>query len=175
MTTFQDLIIAPQEGLDRLIDRLAGLDHSISRLIGAGARLKPAFRKSSILGVAPTLPGLPILLMRRASCRNGLFGRACEGDNGGHAAHPGGDATFWTLLGPWSEELYDSALALPEPTKQLREVWRNDQSWEAFGVARPFSIVHGGLAATDFGKPGGGPQVVAKPEDVIMLKVRQRK
>jgi|HubBroStandDraft_1064217.scaffolds.fasta_scaffold457700_1 hypothetical protein len=167
MTSFEDLLAAPQEALDGLIEELVRGNPGLARLIGTKLGLTSKARRTSILGIAPTLPGLPVLLLRRSSCQAGLLGRECEGDKEhGHDPHkPRDDVTYWTLLGPWTEALYDTALALSP---------KNTQRWEAIGAARPFSVVHTGIVAPNFDKPGFGPQVIVKPADVSLLVVRRR-
>ncbi len=127
---------------------LAVLDRIIGILVGREASLTTSQRKSNLLSLAPLFPGLPIVLMRRYRNESDLW-----------------KSPYWTLLGPWGTGIYDMILALPP---------ENDQGWEAVGVARPFSLVHGGIVAPNFKKIGGGPQVLMSPEDVILLAPPRR-
>ena len=121
----------------------AVLEKIIGALVGRDISLTTSQRKSNLLALAPLFPGLPMVLMRRYREEGDLW-----------------KSPYWTLLGPWGRGIYDMILALPP---------KNDQEWEAVGVARPFSLVHGGMVAPNFKKIGGGPQVLMSPEDVILL------
>jgi hypothetical protein len=126
----------------------AVLDKIIGSLTGRDISLTPGQRRSSRLSLAPLFPGLPIVLMRRYGKEDDLW-----------------KSPYWTLLGPWSRAAYDTMLALPP---------KNNQEWEAVGVARPLSLVHGGIVAPNFQKVGHGPQVLVRREDIILLAPPRR-
>jgi hypothetical protein len=166
LTSFEKFISVPQEELDRLIDGLVKRGPGLTQLIDAKLRLNSEDRRNSLFGISPPMPGLPVLLMRRKECRNSLLGHKCDCPTHpkDHPYEPK-DIAYWTLLGPWTEALYDSALALPP---------ENTQRWEAVGAVRPFSVVHIGVVAPTSDKPGFGPQVMVQPRDVEVLIVRPK-
>jgi hypothetical protein len=130
--SIQEALEAPGEVLDRIL----------SDAIGRAVTLPLKHRRTNLWGVALPFPALPVLLMRRASTEAELKGR------------------YWTLLGPWSRDLYRSVLSIPPENKLVYEV---------IVLARPFSVVHGGITKPDNNQIGGFPQVIVEWEDVIPL------
>jgi hypothetical protein len=149
------LVEAPQKAIDTLV----------GRLMDANLDLTKEERESSLLRLCGLFPGLPVLLMRRASEKKYLDPR--DPSDPDHRLH----GQYWTLLGPMNDRLYQWAMALPLDDTGAR---MNTQKWEAIAIAKPLSFVHAAAVAAGEGGPGLGPQIIVRRSHRTILIHRDR-
>jgi hypothetical protein len=150
--TLDELLDAPHKAVDQLV----------GKLVGSEIGLTDEERKSSLFRFCALFPGLPVLLMRRASTPESL-------DPPDPNPHRNGE--YWTLIGPLNDDLYQWAMALPLDKDGTR---RNDQRWEAHAVAKPLRFVHAAVVAPATGGPGLGPQIIVQRKDRQILRHQDR-